>query len=177
MTTESPSEYQHLETLPTAQLLAAMNQLDHTVPQAVASALPQIEALVEATVARLRAGGRLGSGGWLGAGRRLRRWSVTVGARRAVTQPLAGVATVAAGAEARPGLTLLVEATAAQAGLPIGALAAGGVVQPSTAKAVFLPAVRVVVVGRSGATPGWTRRTFHGARCPPVSVCLRHSSG
>ena len=59
MTTESPSEYQHLETLPTAQLLAAMNQLDHTVPQAVALALPQIEALVEATVARLRAGGRL----------------------------------------------------------------------------------------------------------------------
>ena len=59
MTTESPSEYQHLETLPTAQLLAAMNALDRTVPQAVALALPQLEALVEATVARLRAGGRL----------------------------------------------------------------------------------------------------------------------
>ena len=59
MNTESPSEYQYLETLPTAQLLAAMNALDRTVPQAVALALPQLEALVEATVARLRAGGRL----------------------------------------------------------------------------------------------------------------------
>ena len=59
MNTESPSEYQHLETLGTADLLAGMNQLDHTVPQAVARALPQLEQLVEATVARLRAGGRL----------------------------------------------------------------------------------------------------------------------
>lgn len=59
MTTESPSEYNHLETLSTAELLAGMNQLDHTVPQTVAKALPQIERLVEAIVARLRDGGRL----------------------------------------------------------------------------------------------------------------------
>ena len=59
MTTESPSEYNDLETLPTANLLAAMNQLDQTVPLAVAQALPQLEQLVEATVARLQAGGRL----------------------------------------------------------------------------------------------------------------------
>ena len=59
MTTESPSEYHDLETLPTAALLAGMNQLDHTVPQTVAGALPQLERLVDATVARLRAGGRL----------------------------------------------------------------------------------------------------------------------
>ncbi|GAA4366493.1 N-acetylmuramic acid 6-phosphate etherase [Hymenobacter saemangeumensis] len=59
MTTESPSEYNHLETLPTAELLAGMNQLDQTVPLAVSRALPQLERLVEATVARLRAGGRL----------------------------------------------------------------------------------------------------------------------
>jgi len=59
MTTESPSEYHDLETLPTAAILAGMNQLDRTVPETVAKALPQIEALVEATVARLRAGGRL----------------------------------------------------------------------------------------------------------------------
>ena len=59
MTTESASEYNHLETLTTAALLAGMNQLDHTVPQAVAKALPQIEALVEAIVARLGSGGRL----------------------------------------------------------------------------------------------------------------------
>ncbi|MDB5234200.1 MAG: N-acetylmuramic acid 6-phosphate etherase [Hymenobacter sp.] len=59
MTTESPSEYNDLETLPTAELLAGMNQLDHTVPQTVARSLPQIERLVEAIVGRLRAGGRL----------------------------------------------------------------------------------------------------------------------
>ena len=59
MTTESPSEYNHLETLSTADLLAGMNQLDQTVPHAVAKALPQIERLVEAIVARLGAGGRL----------------------------------------------------------------------------------------------------------------------
>jgi N-acetylmuramic acid 6-phosphate etherase len=59
MTTESPSDYNDLENLPTAQLLAGMNQLDQTVPLAVAQALSQIEQLVEATVARLQAGGRL----------------------------------------------------------------------------------------------------------------------
>ena len=59
MTTESPSEFNHLETLSTTELLAGMNRLDQTVPQTVAKALPQIEALVEAIVARLGAGGRL----------------------------------------------------------------------------------------------------------------------
>jgi N-acetylmuramic acid 6-phosphate etherase len=59
MTTETPSEYNDLETLPTAALLAGMNQLDQTVPLAVQKVLPQVEALVDATVARLRAGGRL----------------------------------------------------------------------------------------------------------------------
>ena len=59
MTTETPSEYHDLETLPTAALLAGLNQLDQTVPLAVQKALPQIESLVEAIVGRLRAGGRL----------------------------------------------------------------------------------------------------------------------
>lgn len=59
MTTEAASEYNHLETLATADLLAGMNQLDRTVPEAVARALPQVEQLVEVVVARLRAGGRL----------------------------------------------------------------------------------------------------------------------
>ena len=59
MTTEAPSEFNNLETLSTTDLLAGMNQLDHTVPQTVTRALPQIERLVEATVARLGAGGRL----------------------------------------------------------------------------------------------------------------------
>ncbi len=59
MTTETASEYDNLETLPTAALLAGLNQLDQTVPLAVQQALPQVERLVEATVARLQAGGRL----------------------------------------------------------------------------------------------------------------------
>ena len=59
MTTETPSTYHDLETLPTAALLAGLNQLDQTVPLAVQRALPQVEALVEAIVAQLRAGGRL----------------------------------------------------------------------------------------------------------------------
>ena len=59
MTTEQPSHYDRLETLPTAAILHGMNQEDQTVPQAVEKALPQLEKLVEATVARLRAGGRL----------------------------------------------------------------------------------------------------------------------
>ena len=59
MTTEAPSEFNNLETLSTNDLLAGMNQLDHTVPQTVTRALPQIERLVVATVARLGAGGRL----------------------------------------------------------------------------------------------------------------------
>ncbi|GAB2856347.1 N-acetylmuramic acid 6-phosphate etherase [Hymenobacter ruber] len=59
MTTEAPSEFNHLETLSTNELLTGMNRLDHTVPDTVAKALPQIERLVEAIVARLGAGGRL----------------------------------------------------------------------------------------------------------------------
>ncbi|MBG8553302.1 N-acetylmuramic acid 6-phosphate etherase [Hymenobacter guriensis] len=59
MTTESPSNFHDLETLSTRELLAGINSVDQTVPQVVAGALPQIEALVEATVARLQRGGRL----------------------------------------------------------------------------------------------------------------------
>ena len=59
MNTESPSLFHNLETLSTHELLADMNSVDQTVPQAVAKALPQVEALVEATVACLQKGGRL----------------------------------------------------------------------------------------------------------------------
>jgi len=59
VTTETPSTYHNLETLPTAALLAGMNQLDQTVPLVVQQALPQIAQLVEVIVARLGAGGRL----------------------------------------------------------------------------------------------------------------------
>ncbi|GAB2789643.1 N-acetylmuramic acid 6-phosphate etherase [Hymenobacter luteus] len=58
-TTESSSLFNNLETLSTHELLTSINSVDQTVPMAVAQALPQIEALVEATVARLGAGGRL----------------------------------------------------------------------------------------------------------------------
>lgn len=57
--TESASLFNNLETLSTQDLLQGMNSVDQTVPLAVAQALPQLEALVEATVARLQAGGRL----------------------------------------------------------------------------------------------------------------------
>ena len=59
MTTESASRYDNLEQQSVADLLAGMNREDQTVPLAVAAALPALEALVTATVARLRAGGRL----------------------------------------------------------------------------------------------------------------------
>lgn len=58
-TTESPSLFNNLETLSTHELLTGINSVDQTVPLAVAKVLPQIEALVETTVARLRDGGRL----------------------------------------------------------------------------------------------------------------------
>ena len=57
--TESASPHRHLEQWNTAELLRGMNAEDQSVPHAVAGALPQIEALVEATVAALEAGGRL----------------------------------------------------------------------------------------------------------------------
>jgi len=58
-TTESESLYKGLDTLSTAELLEGMNAQDTTVPMAVAAALPAIEALTEAVVQVLQAGGRL----------------------------------------------------------------------------------------------------------------------
>ncbi|MCB9163781.1 MAG: N-acetylmuramic acid 6-phosphate etherase [Flavobacteriales bacterium] len=63
--TESASRYDHLERMSTAELLQHMNTEDRTVPEAVAEVLPAIEALVDATVERMRRGGRLF---YLGAG-------------------------------------------------------------------------------------------------------------
>jgi N-acetylmuramic acid 6-phosphate etherase len=57
--TESASLFNDLETLSTHDLLVGMNSVDQTVPMAVAAALSQIEALVEATVACMQRGGRL----------------------------------------------------------------------------------------------------------------------
>ena len=58
-TTESPSHYDNLEQMPTRTLLEGINEEDKTVPLAVAKVIPQIEKLVEGTVARMKEGGRL----------------------------------------------------------------------------------------------------------------------
>ncbi len=57
--TEQSSSHRHLETLSTRELLERINAEDKTVPFAVERALPQIEALIEALVPRMAAGGRL----------------------------------------------------------------------------------------------------------------------
>ena len=63
--TEQPSPHRHLERRSTRDLLEAINGEDRTVAEVVAAAIPQIEALAEATYASLRDGGRLF---YLGAG-------------------------------------------------------------------------------------------------------------
>ena len=58
-TTESSSNYDNLEQMSVRELLTGINQEDQTVPHAVAQVIPQIEKLVEGTVARMKQGGRL----------------------------------------------------------------------------------------------------------------------
>ena len=58
-TTEQASHYDNLDKMSTHDLLRGMNQEDKTVPFAVEKSIPQIEALVEAIVPRMQAGGRL----------------------------------------------------------------------------------------------------------------------
>ncbi|WP_228852010.1 N-acetylmuramic acid 6-phosphate etherase [Aegicerativicinus sediminis] len=58
-TTESDSHYDHLEKMSIQKLLSNINREDKTVPFAVEESLPQIEALVEQIVLKLKAGGRL----------------------------------------------------------------------------------------------------------------------
>lgn len=58
-TTEKDSNYQDLDKMSVFELLSNINKEDRTVPLAVEQALPQIEALVEVTVERMKAGGRL----------------------------------------------------------------------------------------------------------------------
>lgn len=57
--TESSSHYNDLEKMSVADLLRNMNKEDQQVPLSVAKALPQIEALVNAIVEKMSAGGRL----------------------------------------------------------------------------------------------------------------------
>jgi N-acetylmuramic acid 6-phosphate etherase len=58
-TTESSSHYDNLEQMSTRELLAGINNEDKTVPNAAERAIPQIEALVESIVERMKKGGRL----------------------------------------------------------------------------------------------------------------------
>lgn len=58
-TTEKDSRYSDLEQMPVAELLRNINNEDHTVPDAVEHALPQIERLVTVTAEKMKAGGRL----------------------------------------------------------------------------------------------------------------------
>lgn len=64
-TTEQESLYQNLENQTIFDLLTQMNQEDVKVPKAVSSSIPQINALVENILPRMKKGGRLF---YLGAG-------------------------------------------------------------------------------------------------------------
>jgi N-acetylmuramic acid 6-phosphate etherase len=57
--TEEASEYRHLEQMSVLELLSHINDEDQTVPAAVAGAIPQIEALVQAITDKMLMGGRL----------------------------------------------------------------------------------------------------------------------
>lgn len=58
-TTESPSLYQSLEQMSTAELLKSMNQEDQKVPQVIAGMMDHIERCIEAVYEKMEAGGRL----------------------------------------------------------------------------------------------------------------------
>lgn len=57
--TESPSEYDNLESLAIEDCLRAMNQLDQTVALSVQSCIPQISPFIQALSQRMPQGGRL----------------------------------------------------------------------------------------------------------------------
>jgi N-acetylmuramic acid 6-phosphate etherase len=63
--TEQASKYRHLDKMSVEEILHSMNKEDKTVPDAVATAIPQIEKLVSAISDKMLAGGRLF---YLGAG-------------------------------------------------------------------------------------------------------------
>lgn len=58
-TTEQDSNYNLLEKMGISELLININKEDKTVPYAVEKALPQIEALIEQVIIKLKSGGRL----------------------------------------------------------------------------------------------------------------------
>lgn len=58
-TTESSSHYDHLEKMSVNELLVNINKEDKTVPLAIEKAIPQIEAIVNIIVEKMKGGGRL----------------------------------------------------------------------------------------------------------------------
>jgi len=58
-TTEKDSHYNHLEKMSINEIITHINTEDKTVPLAVERAIPQIEALIEKVVDKLKKGGRL----------------------------------------------------------------------------------------------------------------------
>ncbi|MFE0152717.1 N-acetylmuramic acid 6-phosphate etherase [Nonomuraea sp. NPDC059007] len=58
-TEQSDPRYSQIDRLPTEQIAELMNQADASVPAAVAAAVPDISAAIDAIAARMAAGGRL----------------------------------------------------------------------------------------------------------------------
>jgi len=59
LTTESSSLYNDLDQMSVNEILNSINREDQTVPNAVQKVIPQIEALIEEIVLRMKKGGRL----------------------------------------------------------------------------------------------------------------------
>jgi N-acetylmuramic acid 6-phosphate etherase len=59
LTTEETSHYDNLDKMSVSEILKGINNEDKTVPNAVEKAIPQIEALVNQIVPRMKEGGRL----------------------------------------------------------------------------------------------------------------------
>ena len=64
-TTESASNYDHLEKMSTSELLKNINREDQSIAHSIQQVLPQIEKVIDAIVPRMQKGGRLF---YLGAG-------------------------------------------------------------------------------------------------------------
>ena len=58
-TTEQESKYNGLDKMSVTELLCAINKEDHTVPDAVEKAIPQIAKVIEAITERMKRGGRV----------------------------------------------------------------------------------------------------------------------
>lgn len=57
--TEKDSDYRHLDKMSVPEILGNINQEDHKVPQAIKKILPELSALVEDIIPKMKNGGRL----------------------------------------------------------------------------------------------------------------------